>query len=147
MTEWIASVRKDRILDMHAWAKDDFFHPGMRGRTSIKVVMDALWKSDARMRAQFTEWTGMEGTESVDPYNALPALEINGIRQNIHEGTGAMRGYEAMMYGVEDEATKQRWRELLLQYCKLDTLSMVLIFEQLRRATIASRVPSGATIG
>lgn len=135
MTEWIANVRGGRILDMHNWAKEDFFHPGMRGRTSIKVVMDALWRADAQMRAQFTKWTGLEGTESVDPYNALPVLEINGIPQNVHEGTGAMRGYEAMMYGVEDDETKRRWRELLLQYCKLDTLSMVLIFEQLRRAT------------
>jgi hypothetical protein len=29
----------------------------MKGRTSIKVVLDALWKSDPAMRAQFAEWT------------------------------------------------------------------------------------------
>ncbi|MGI9139646.1 MAG: hypothetical protein ACR2GJ_00855 [Gemmatimonadaceae bacterium] len=40
-----------------------------------------------------------------------------------------------MMYGVEknDPVAKAQWRELLLQYCKLDTLSMVLIFEYWRR--------------
>ena len=40
-----------------------------------------------------------------------------------------------MMYGVEknDPIAKTQWRELLLQYCKLDTLSMVLIFEYWKR--------------
>lgn len=48
---------------------------------------------------------------------------------------GAIQAYEAMMYGVErhDHAAKRAWRELLLQYCKLDSLSMVLIFECRRR--------------
>jgi hypothetical protein len=48
-----------------------------------------------------------------------------------------MRAYEAMMYGAEknDPDAKAKWRKLLLQYCELDTLSMVLIFEYWRRAT------------
>jgi hypothetical protein len=48
-----------------------------------------------------------------------------------------MRAYEAMMFGVEqgDVKSKSQWRQLLLQYCKLDTLSMVLIFEHWRRIT------------
>jgi hypothetical protein len=33
-------------------------------------------------------------------YAALPALEINGKVQQVSEGTGAIRAYEAMMYGV-----------------------------------------------
>ncbi len=139
---WIANVVNDRIVDIHDWAKNDFFHSGMRGRTSIKIVLDALWKSDAAMRDQFVAWTGLEVTASRDPYHALPPLEINGVPQDVREGTGAIRAYEAMMYGVEknDEAAKSAWRKLLLQYCELDTLSMVLIFEYWRRATgVAAR--------
>jgi hypothetical protein len=54
-----------------------------------------------------------------------------------------VRAYEAMMYGVErtDEVARRAWRELLLQYCKLDTLSMVLIFDHWRRATGLAVVP------
>jgi hypothetical protein len=142
---WIADVVNSRIVDIHDWAKNDFFHSGMRGRTSIKVVLDALWKTDAAMRDQFVAWTGLEATASEDPYHALPPLEINGVRQDVREGTGAIRAYEAMMYGVEknDEAAKSAWRKLLLQYCELDTLSMVLIFEYWRRATGVA-VPPGA---
>ena len=40
------------------------------------------------------------------------------------------------MYGEHkhDAATRERWAALLKQYCRLDTLSMVLILEHWRRA-------------
>jgi len=137
LSAWIDNVVANRIVDLHDWAEDDFYHPGMRGRTSIKVVTDALWRADPAMRDQFTSWTGQAVSESEDPYNALPALTINGFPQDVREGTGAVRAYEAMMYGVEkdDQVAKDAWCKLLKQYCKLDTMSMVLIFEHWRRIT------------
>ncbi len=44
--------------------------------------------------------------------------------------TGTIRAYEAMMYGLErdDPETRSRWRDLLRQYCRLDTLAMVWIW-------------------
>jgi hypothetical protein len=139
LAAWIANVINNRIVDLHEWARNDFYHPGMRGRTSIKVVLDALWKTDPMMRHQFTAWTGVAATESDDPYHELPPLEINGIIQDVREGTGAIRAYEAMMYGVEkhDVAAKTAWSRLLREYCKLDTLSMILVFEHWRRVTAA----------
>jgi CRISPR/Cas system-associated exonuclease Cas4 (RecB family) len=137
LVAWVGAFAPPRVVDLLKWAADDFYHPGMGGRTSIKVVLDSLWKSDQPMRDQFTAWTGAQVSESEDPYHALPALMIAGVPQDVREGTGAMRAYEAMMFGVEqgDAETKARWRQLLLQYCKLDTLSMVLIFEHWRRIT------------
>ena len=134
---WVGAFVPPHVVDLLKWATDDFYHPGMGGRTSIKVVMDALWKSDPAMRDQYSAWTGVHVPASEDPYHALPALEIAGVPQDVREGTGAMRAYEAMMFGVEqgDAETKARWRQLLLQYCKLDTLSMVLVFEHWRRVT------------
>ena len=40
--------------------------------------------------------------------------------------------YEAMVYGVEkdDPQTKDKWKSLLLQCCKLDTLSMVMVWRR-----------------
>jgi hypothetical protein len=137
LAAWITDVAERRIVDMHEWATKHFYHPAMGGRTSIKVVFDALWKQDTRMREQFTEWTGRTVGADTDPYAALPPLEIHGVLQDVREGTGAIRAYEAMMYGVEkhDEEAKARWRQLLLQYCALDSISMALIFEHLRRKT------------
>ncbi len=48
-----------------------------------------------------------------------------------------MRAYEEMMYGPDKDepAIRAQWTGLLRQYCHLDTLSMVLIFEYWRRLT------------
>jgi hypothetical protein len=107
----------------------------MNGRTSIKVVLDALWKSDPAMRAQFAQWTAWPADDTRDPYACLPAVEIAGVLQDVHEGTGAMRAYQEMMYGAEknDPVTKAMWSALLRRYCELDTMSMVLILEHWRR--------------
>jgi hypothetical protein len=42
-----------------------------------------------------------------------------------------------MAYGVErdDPAAVAKWSRLLLEYCKLDTLAMVLIWEHWARIT------------
>lgn len=68
---------------------------------------------------------------------ALPPLEINGEMQEVVEGTGAVRAYFAMAYGLEreDETAKKQWSQLLLEYCKFDTLAMVLIWEHWQRIT------------
>ena len=141
LVKWIGDVSSSRVVDLLEWATNDFYHPGMRGRTGIKAVLDALWWCDERMRDQFEEWTGLPADPSSDPYAALPALEICGIVQNVTEGTGAVRAYQAMMYGVEkdDVEEKKAWSKLLLQYCELDTLSMVLVFEYWKRATGLAR--------
>jgi hypothetical protein len=57
--------------------------------------------------------------------------------QDVHEGTGAMKAYQEMMYGVSahDIGARSQWAQLLRQYCALDTLSMVLILEHWRRVT------------
>jgi hypothetical protein len=135
LVEWMKDVFENRIVDMHEWARNDFYHPGMRGQTSIKVVLDALWRTDARMRAQFEEWTGSTADGLIDPYASLPAIEIAGSLQHVREGTGAMLAYEAMMYGPDrhDPERSAQWATLLRQYCALDTLSMVLILEYWRR--------------
>lgn len=135
LAAWIGDSCDRRIVDLHQWAQQDYYHPDMRGRTSIKVVLDALWRCDEQMRARFETLTGLKADPTIDPYASLPGIEINGIMQDVVEGTGAIRAYEAMMYGVERDmpGVKSAWRELLLQYCKLDTLSMILIFEHWRQ--------------
>lgn len=138
---WIKRLTdSDRILDLNGLTRDAFFHPAMGGRTSIKVVLDALWKTDRTMRARFEEITGHAALPDADPYAALPPLLINGVQQEVIEGTGAMRAYQAMMYGVErdDGEARRQWRDLLLQYCGLDSLAMVLIWEYWER-TVARR--------
>ncbi len=57
---WIAAAR-ERIVDLHKLFVAGYFHPAMGGRTSIKIVLDALWSSDPEMRRQFERWGGGAG--------------------------------------------------------------------------------------
>lgn len=131
--EWLTQPR--RIVDLNQVTLNHFFHPDMGGSTSIKYVLDAIWRSDDQMRARFSQVTQREAHARLGPYASLPPLMINGRPQAVIEGTGAIRAYEAMMYGVErdDPVTKDAWCQLLKQYCELDTLAMVLIWEHWER--------------
>jgi hypothetical protein len=44
--------RPPRIRDLHQLALRHCFHPRMGGRTSIKVVLPAVWESGAALRKQ-----------------------------------------------------------------------------------------------
>lgn len=127
-----------RLVDMNDLCRKFFFYPGMAGRTSIKIVLDALWKADATMRERFTAWMGdrsFQVTSAHGPYESLPPITVGGADLEVFEGTGAMRAYQAMLYGEERHHPDlgAAYRELLLRYCKLDTLAMVLIWDYWRR--------------
>lgn len=124
-----------RIVDLMNVAKRDYYHPLMGGRVSIKVVLDALWQTDPLLREQCAEWSTLGLNAERDPYKALPPIEINGEAQEVHDGTGAIRAYEMMLFtdATSDSEQRERWSRLLRQYCELDTLSMVLVFEHWRR--------------
>ena len=76
----------------------------------------------------------------LNPYATLPPLPIGDKEELVNEGTGAMRAYQAMLYGKADSTSemKETWKRLLLQYCELDTMAMVIIFEHWWRSTIQS---------
>jgi len=125
----------ERLVDMNQLTVKHYFHPLMKGRTSIKMVCDALWKTSPQLRAQYPEYVKLEGGEVLSPYGTLPPLEIGGSMLAVAEGTGAIRAYEAMVYGLEkgDAETKEKWKRLLLQYCKLDSLSMFFVWQHWKR--------------
>jgi hypothetical protein len=136
LAQWLQWIIRDRgertgrLVDMNQLCLKHYFHPLMKGRTSIKVVCDAVWKSKPALRAEYPDYLKLQDGEVLSPYASLPPLEIGGRPVVVAEGTGAIRAYEAMMYGVErgDAETKVRWRDLLRQYCRLDTLAMVWIW-------------------
>jgi len=124
-----------RIRDLHQLASDYYFHPRMAGRTSIKVVLPSVWESDARLQSHpcFAGYLVRdERGVALDPYKSLPSLpfgddddEDNAVR----EGTGAIRVYQDLIFdeGATAEVRAAR-RQLLLQYCGLDTAAMVMIW-------------------
>jgi hypothetical protein len=126
-----------RQLDMLKLCRKRYYHPGMQGSNSIKYVLDALWKHSPEARARFAELAGRAGDPVLGPYATLPPEMIDGSEAEVKEGTGAVRAYFRMAYGIErdDSTIKTQWSNLLLEYCKLDTLAMVLVWEHWQRVT------------
>ncbi|MBT7094066.1 MAG: hypothetical protein HN936_12525, partial [Bacteroidetes bacterium] len=48
---------------------------------------------------------------------------------NIQEGGAAMMAYAKMQFTDMTDAEREALRNALLQYCELDTLAMVMIYE------------------
>lgn len=130
-------VEHARQVDMLKLCREHYYHPGMGGSNSIKAVLAAVWASSPAVRARFAEVMGREGDPVLGPYATLPSALIGGAQEEVAEGTGAIRAYFAMAYGVEkdDPEAADKWARLLLDYCELDTLAMVLIWEHWERIT------------
>ena len=130
-----AESTRNRILDLLKLCRSSYYRSGMGGSNSIKAVLDAIWKASPEMRTRFEEVEHKVGDPMLGPYAALPPLIIDGREQRVADGTGAIRAYEAMVYGAErdDPIACAQWKRLLLDYCRLDTLAMVLIWEHWER--------------
>ncbi|TWI77947.1 uncharacterized protein DUF2779 [Lacibacter cauensis] len=125
-----------RIIDLHELAKRYYFHPKMGGRTSIKVTLPAvLAASKSEKIKKYLVEMGLyrvtENNEIIDPYKQLPKLELDGEVLDVSNGTDAMMAYQEMLYGKSKANTsiKSVYENMLLQYCKLDTLAMVIVWE------------------
>jgi len=140
LKEWLLGItrddkqgRKGRLVDMNKMTLDYYFHPYMKGRTSIKKVLPAIWSHFPELHAvpHFREYapeTFLNGI--IDPYDQLMAgLPTEDLDDEVVKGgTAAMRAYHRLRF--DDSLTanqKVEIRRQLLQYCKLDTMAMVII--------------------
>ena len=130
--DWLGRfLESGRLVDMCRLTLKHYFHPRLGGSTSLKVVADAVWQSNATVRArlpQYVQQTADGGLAS--PYAALPPLQVGARSLSVADGTGAILAYYSMMERAAAGATLEveRWRQLLRQYCKLDTLAMVMVW-------------------
>ena len=137
LVAWLKSVLKDkdggwRQLDLHDdVVKKHYYHHLMASRTSIKAVLPAiLSEKQPQANNELLKSVGLfkaaEGQGLVDPYKLLPGVK---------DGTQAMTAYDEMLFGAgaKDLDFRAVKAKELLAYCKLDTLSMVLIFNYLKQ--------------
>jgi len=124
-----------RVVDMYAICREHYFHPRMEGKTSIKRTLDAVWQEAEWLRDTWSEYMVEKDGEILGPYAGLPPVVVGDTEVDVADGTGAIRAYEAMLYGEERDnpAVKEKWKEALLRYCKLDTAAMVMIWEYWKR--------------
>lgn len=121
------------MVDLCALTKKYYFHPDMQGSLSIKYVLPAVWKSFPNLEnhPQFKKYYRVENGNILSPYDLLEPISIEADHQVIRDGTGAMKAYQEMMYGRQRHnlEIRQKWTNLLRQYCELDTLAMLAIWE------------------
>jgi hypothetical protein len=138
LADWVEGLIDDtdgRILDLNRVTLKNYFHPEMKGKTSLKAVLPAVWNNHRELHeipwlSQYVSYEA-DGHKVLDPYKTLAKIEIAGQAEVVQEGTGAMRAYQHMMYGKgreEGDAVREGWRKLLLQYCKLDTIAMLVVW-------------------
>jgi hypothetical protein len=130
-----------KLLDMNKIALDSYFHPAMKGRTSIKSTLPAVLQASKniveieRLLENFEDELSLLKKDDngyiMDPYKLLPTIELFEKAETIEDGTGAMRAYEDIMFGLRKGNLEElvKYRQGLLRYCKLDTLAMVIIWE------------------
>lgn len=92
----------ERTFDLERIFKDDYKHPGFKGKTSIKKVLPVLC-----------------------PEFSYQDLEIQ-------SGTDAMEGWHRTIFEELNRSERAELQKSLLEYCELDTLAMVKIFKHLR---------------
>lgn len=97
-------------------------------------IHDNILDLMAPFRSKYYYSKEMQGSYSIK--YVLPAL-VPGCGYNgmtISNGGEAMNTY-ATLHLVEDQAEVAGIRKALLEYCKLDTLAMVMLLEKLRKVT------------
>jgi hypothetical protein len=140
LKDWLTRITTDkkqnrdgRFVDMNDLTIRHYFHPQMKGRTSIKKVLPAIWNNNPYLHS--IPWFRKYSKESdiiLNPYDTLaPIIGELENEEVVKDGTGAMSAYHEIMFGssVEDNERRKQLRKLLLQYCELDTMAMVIIWK------------------
>ena len=140
------------MVDMLKLIRDYYYHPAMGGSNSIKAVLPAIFSTSKFIKNRYQKPVGhginlkdmilweMNNAEGIpyDPYKLLPNkyedldLDPEDILfegGNIQDGAGALIAFGKMQFTEMQEDEREALKEALLQYCELDTLAMVMIYE------------------
>ena len=139
------------MVDLLQMVRKYYYHPDMGGSNSIKKVLPAVMTGDAvkkkyskpsdfgtHLKGRVLWELNPETGKPENPYHLLPGqygdLDLNQDEliledANIQEGGAAMMAYAKMQFTDMTDEEREALRNALLQYCELDTLAMVMIYE------------------
>ena len=157
ITEWkgddkVKHVGERNMVDMWTVLKSNYYHPFMRGSNSIKAVLPAIFQTSSIIKQKYSKplefginlkemilWQQDSNTDEVqDPYKLLPDRfqeldltmdEVVLEDGQIADGGAAAVAFSKMQFTEMTELEREALRKALLQYCELDTLAMVMIWE------------------
>ena len=90
----------DRIIDLEVFIKDNYYHPEFQGSYSLKKVLPALLPNEKK-------------------YN----------EGNVSDGEQAQETFYNLLFQEKDLKKKELIISSLLEYCKKDTESLLLIYQ------------------
>lgn len=140
------------MVDMWTVLKDYYYHPLMGGSNSLKVVLPAIMSTSEKLKELYSNPVGFGINLSdkilwkidenkgvpIDPYKLLPDkfLDIDLTKEEmvledskIDDGAAAMIAFSKMQFTAMTELERNTLKQALLQYCELDTLAMVMLYQ------------------
>jgi hypothetical protein len=139
LSDWLLGITSDksvkregRLVDMNELTKKYYFHPFMKGRTSIKKVLPAIWNNNQYLHQVpfFKDYSATDFEGGImDPYDTLKADNTQIDEEDaVAGGTEAMRAFQRIRFDENlNNDQKNEIKRQLLAYCKLDTMAMVII--------------------
>jgi hypothetical protein len=127
-------ISKTKFVDLDSVTRSHYFHPLMKNRTSLKVVVAAIWHSYPYLHQvpHFRPYLvdNPPAGEILSPYSALPKQIIADRPTGISDGNSAMLAYWEIVCGRSKDNPQliAKWLKLLRQYCCLDTMAMIMIW-------------------
>jgi hypothetical protein len=147
------------MVDMLNLVKWYFYDPATNGSNSIKHVLPAMLNSSNYLKEKYSKpiygtneipsknfdnwtWIKVENGKVKDPYKLLPIMfkdsdmldQLISNNDEIKDGGAAMTAYAKMQFEEMTSYERSELTKSLLQYCELDTMAMVMIYEAWREA-------------
>ena len=147
------------VIDLFQMVKRYHYDPATNGSNSIKAVLPAILNASTFLKAKYAQpiygandgipslnfknqiWIKQEDGKVVDPYKLLPKMftDVSGhgwarlsADDELRDGGAAMTAYARMQFEEMSDPERDEIRSALLRYCELDTLAMVMIYEEWR---------------
>ena len=140
------------MVDLNKFVKENYYHPLTNGSNSLKAVLPAIMATSNVLKQTYSSplpfGTNLkdyilfqeQDNKVVDPYDLLPKLhdlisedldKALFYRDSLKDGSGAMKAFQVLQFSQISEEEKLGLRKGLLNYCELDTLAMLMLYEHL----------------
>jgi len=140
------------MVDMLKLVRTYYYHPAMEGSNSIKAVLPAIFSTSDFIKDRYSRpvgfgmnlkdqilWQLDENTgKPSGPYKLLPNKyeDLDMAKEElfledgkIQDGAAALIAFGKMQFTEMEDDERTALKSALLQYCELDTLAMVMIYE------------------
>jgi len=148
-------IGHSNMVDMLKLVKKYYYHPRMKGSNSIKSVLPAIFYDSEFIKDRYSKPVGFgnnlkdevlwkydnDNQQPFDPYKILPDTysKLNNQKHNllfkdakVQDGGAALAAFGKMQFTEMAEYERSALVAALLQYCELDTLAMVMLYQHWR---------------